>query len=132
MADNYIPTTFSLGLSKKKPGWHSVRHETNFEQRNARIHYETTRGAKNRVETANERIEARLHRSTPDQLELIEKRTAAGKGESKKEKARLLARLEKEKSGFVLTPSMETLAQVQSNSVNSPMQKKHYQRTKRS
>ena len=124
MADNYIPTTFSLGLSKKKPGWHSVRHETNFEQRNARIHYETTRGAKNRKFEAGERKAARSLRSIQDQLDLIEDRAKHGKGESKREKVRLLSLLEKQKTA----PTVVEIAPVESVVQN----KKTYQRSKRS
>lgn len=128
MADKYIPTTFSLGAAAKKPGWHSRKNETAVPQRNARIHYETTRGPKNRVETAKERDEARRNRSTQDQLDLIEKRTKAGKGESKKEKARLLSLLEKEKNS-----EMNALAEAQADSVNPSLtKKKRYQREKRS
>lgn len=131
MAD-YIPTTYSLGAPTKKPGWHSRRNETAVPQREARIHYETSRGPKNRVETAKERDKARKNRSTQDQLDLIEARAKAGKGESKKEKARLLSLLEKEKNS-VMTPEMNTLAEVQANSVNPSLpKKKRYQREKRS
>ena len=131
MADNYIPTTHSLGAAKK-PGWHSRRNETAVPQREARIHYETTRGPKNRVETAKERDEARKARSTQDQLDLIESRTKAGKGESRKERARLLSLLEKEKN-FVMTPEMNVLAEAQADSANPSLpKKKRYQRDKRS
>jgi len=130
MADNYVPTTFSLGAAAKKPGWHSRKNETAVPQRNARIHYETSRGKKNRQFGANERKQARNLRSIKDQLELIEWRSQHGKGESKREKARLLLLLEK--GNVVLTPAMEALAQAQVASVNPPMQKKRYQREKRS
>ena len=129
MADNYIPTTHSLGAAAKKPGWHSRKNETAVPQRNARIHYETTRGAKNRVETTKERDEARKVRSTQDQLDLIEARTKAGKGESKKEKARLLSLLEKEKNS-VVTP--ETTVPETKTDTSNPQKKKRYQREKRS
>jgi hypothetical protein len=129
----YIPTTsYSLGASTKKPGWHSRRNETDMAQRKARAHFETSRGPKNRVETAKERDEARKMRSTQDQLDLIESRRKAGKGESKKEKVRLLSLLEKEKN-FVMTPEMNALAKTQADSVNPSLpKKKHYQREKRS
>jgi len=131
MADNYVPTTFSLGAAAKKPGWHSRKNETAVPQREARIHYETTRGAKNRQFGAPERQQARDARSIKEQLELIEYRSQHGMGESKREKARLLLWLEKGQN-FVFTPAMETLAQAQVESVNPAAQKKRYQRGKRS
>lgn len=130
MADNYVPTTHSLGAAAKKPGWHSRKNETAVPQREARIHYETSRGRKNRQFEAKERKQARDVRSIKDQLELIEWRAEHGKGESKREKARLLLLLEK--GNVALTPAMETLAQAQVASVNPSMQKKRYQRSKRS
>ena len=129
MADNYVPTTFSLGAAAKKPGWHSRKNETAVPQRDARIHYETSRGRKNRQFEAKERKQARDVRSIKDQLELIEWRSQHGKGESKREKARLLLLLEK--GNVALTPAMEALAQAQVVSVN-PSMKKRYQREKRS
>lgn len=123
MADNYIPTTHSLGAAAKKPGWHSRKNETAVPQRNARIHYETTRGAKNRKFEASERKAARALRTIQDQLDLIEYRFQHGKGESKREKMRLLMLLEKQKEmSVVVAASVESAAQ----------NKKTYQRTKRS
>lgn len=130
MADNYVPTTHSLGAAAKKPGWHSRKNETAVPQREARIHYETSRGRKNRQFEAKERKQARDVRSIKDQLELIEWREGHGKGESKREKARLLLLLER--GSVALTPAMEALAQAQVDSVNPPTQKKRYQREKRS
>jgi hypothetical protein len=130
MADNYVPTTYSLGAAAKKPGWHSRKNETAVPQREARIHYETSRGRKNRQFEAKERKQARDVRSIKDQLELIEWRAEHGKGESKREKARLLLLLER--GSVALTPEMEALTQAQVASVNPSMQKKRYQREKRS
>lgn len=66
--------------------WHSRRHQTTEEQVASREAYQATHGKGARQENAAERQAARDARSDFEQLKLIETR----RGESKKEKARLM------------------------------------------